>query len=172
MSPRSVDAMTVRRWLREGSAVLVDVREPAEHQARRIAGAVLHPLSQFDARAVAAQSGRLVIHCLKGGRGRAACEKVLAENPGLEVYNLEGGIDAWEAAGLPVEQGSRRVLPVDRQVQLAIGVILLCATALSLLVAPAYVWLAGAIGLGLTVAGLTGFCGMALVMARMPWNRA
>lgn len=171
MPPREIDAPTLNRWLREGSATLVDVREPAEHQTGRIAGATLNPLSRFDAQALAVRPDRLVIHCLKGGRGRTACEKLLAQNPALEVYNLQGGLEAWAAAGLPVLQGSRRVLPLDRQVQLAIGLILIGVTAASLLAHPAFVWLAGAVGLGLAVAGATGFCGMARVMARMPWNK-
>ena len=89
----------------------------------------------------------------------------------MEVFNLEGGIEAWRAAGLPVAEGERKTLPLDRQVQLTIGLLLLASVALALLVHPAFIWLAAFFGAGLTMAGLTGFCGMARVMARMPWNR-
>lgn len=167
---KTIDPRTAAQWLRDGTAILVDVREPAEHAASRIAGAALHPLSRFDAARLAGHSGPIVIHCLKGGRGETACQKLLAANPDIEVYNLTGGIQGWAAAGLPVQNGGRRVLPLDRQVQLTIGIILLTTVALSLLVAPGFVWLAALVGMGLTIAGLTGFCGLALVMARMPWN--
>lgn len=169
---KTVDAKTLNQWLKEESAVLVDVREPAEHLAARITGARLHPLSRFDPGDLAGHGNRIVIHCLKGGRGATACARLLQEQPDLDVYNLEGGIEAWRAAGLPVVTGERKILPLDRQVQLAIGLILLATAALALLADPLFVVLAGLIGLGLTVAGLTGFCGMAMVLARMPWNRA
>ena len=62
-------------------------------------------------------------------------------------------------------------LPLDRQVQLAVGIILLITLALAVLVHPAFVWMAAICGIGLAVAGLTGFCGLARILAHMPWNR-
>jgi rhodanese-related sulfurtransferase len=98
-----VDAATLKKWMELGEATLVDVREPAEHKAERIDGAASVPLADVCAANLPARVGKkLVIHCLKGGRGSKACEKLLAENPMLEVYNLEGGISAWGAAGFPV----------------------------------------------------------------------
>jgi rhodanese-related sulfurtransferase len=170
MAVKTIDPQTARNWLAEGSAVLVDVREPAEYRAAHIPKARLMPLSQVAAEKLPSQS-RVVIHCQKGGRGNAACEALLKQQPALEVFNLEGGIEAWRHAGLPVEKGQSAMLPLDRQVQLTIGLLLLTAVLLTLMVNPAFIWLAAFLGAGLTVAGLTGFCGMALVMARMPWNR-
>lgn len=113
---------------------------------------------------------RLVLHCQKGGRGRSACEKLLKEAPTLELYNLAGGIEAWRAAGLPVETRSA-FLPLDQQVQLAIGLGLLAAATLTWLVHPAFLLLVAFFGAGLSVAGATGFCGLARVLAVMPWNQ-
>ena len=172
MSPRLIEPDTLKQWLTEGTAILVDVREPAEHRASRIAGARLMPLSSFQPASLVTENRRVVLHCLKGGRGNTACEALLKANPNLEVYNLARGIEGWAAAGLPVEHGAGKMLPLDRQVQLTIGIILLVTTALSVLVHPGFVALAAMIGMGLTVAGLTGFCGLGMVMARMPWNRA
>lgn len=169
MSARNIDAKTLTKWLADGSATLLDVREPAEHRASRIPGAALMPLGQLDASRL--PSGRIVVHCQKGGRGAAACEKLQKQSPALEVYNLTGGIEAWDAAGLAVEHGKSRALPLDRQVQLAIGVVLLIALAMAVLVHPAFVWLVAIPGVGLSVAGLTGFCGLARILAHMPWNR-
>jgi rhodanese-related sulfurtransferase len=170
MMPENVSPQTLKRWLEEGSAVLVDVREQAEHRAVHIVGSDLMPLGQLDASRLPPQK-RVVVHCQKGARGSAACMRLLAQNPNLEVYNLAGGIEAWKASGMPVEDGDRSALPLDRQVQLTVGLLLLATTALSLLANPAWVWAAGAVGLGLSMAGLTGFCGMARVLAVMPWNR-
>ena len=167
----TVDAITLDRWLKAGEAVLVDVREPAEHAARGIAGARLVPLGTVCARRLPDHAGRkLVVHCQKGGRGDAACQKLLRENPALEIYNLAGGIEAWSAAGLPV-QGRGRVLPLDRQTQLAIGLCLILAALLSWRVSPAFLGLVAFFGAGLVVAGTTGFCGLAQILALMPWNR-
>ena len=84
-----MDAKTLERWLKDGSAALFDVREPAEFRATWIPGASFMPPSQFDAGRL--PGGRIVIHCQKGGRGAAACEKLLKQNPALEVY-------IWRAA--------------------------------------------------------------------------
>ena len=104
MAVRSVDPATLHQWLADANAVLVDVREPAEHRTSRIAGAKLMPLSSVNASDLPA-AGKIVIHCQKGGRGNAACEKLLKQNPALEIYNLAGGLEGWDAAGLPLERG-------------------------------------------------------------------
>lgn len=168
MPVRAVDAATLHRWLDDGSATLVDVREPAEYRACHIAEARPIPLGKIDVGHLPS-SGRIVIHCLKGGRGASACEKLLQQNPALEIYNLAGGIDAWMTAGLPVRAG-KRVLPLDRQVQLTIGIILLAVSGLTLLVSPLFVLAASVIGLGLLTAGATGLCGLARLIAHAPWN--
>lgn len=171
MALKIVDVKTLKCWLDNGEAVLVDVREPAEHAAENIQGATLLPLGSICTSSLPPCAGKkLVIHCRKGGRGGSACEKLLAEDPSLDIYNLEGGIEAWNAAGLNVLSSGKAFLPLDRQVQLAIGLILLAGSLLGGWFTPNWFLLTGAIGVGLTVAGLTGFCGLARVMAKMPWN--
>lgn len=172
MSLKLIDASTLNHWLKNGEAVLLDVREPAEFHAEHIEGATLVPLGKVCAGALPALGGRkLVIHCRKGGRGGSACQKLLSEQPDLDIYNLDGGIEAWANAGFSVARGTRKVLPLDRQVQLTIGLLLLAITSAAYWVNPQLILLAGLIGAGLTVAGLTGFCGLARVIARMPWNQ-
>lgn len=172
MPIHSIDAKTLKQWLDRGEAVVIDVREPAEHEAEHIQGAGLLPLSMFDATQLPCLDGKkLVVHCRSGGRSSSACAKILAENPSFEIYNLEGGISAWNAAGFDVNTTARRILPLDRQVQLTLGLILLASNALGFLVSPYWYVLTAFIGLGLTFAGLTGFCGLALLIARMPWNQ-
>lgn len=167
----TVDAATLADWMKQNRAVLVDVREPAEHAGTRIAGAHLLPLGQVRlARMPEHADRKLVIHCLKGGRGTSACETLLKEDPTLEVYNLAGGIEAWSAAGLPL-MGKGGHLPLDRQVQMTIGLLLLTSAALSWWINPAFVGIAAFFGAGLTFAGATGFCGLARVLAAMPWNQ-
>lgn len=171
MNGRTVDATTLQSWLDRGEAVLIDVREPAEHAAQSIHGAVSLPLGKVRLSALPAATGKkLVVHCRKGGRGGAACQKLLSEDPGLEIYNLEGGIEAWHAAGFPVASSGRFFLPLDRQVQLTIGLSLLVTSYLAYTIGPVFLLITAFLGAGLTVAGLTGFCGLAMLLARMPWN--
>ncbi len=173
MPLRAVNATTLKTWLDRGEAVLVDVREPAEHEAENIAGATLVPLAAVSKRALPPCDGKkLVVHCRKGGRAGSACEKLLAEDPSLEIYNLEGGISAWADAGFAMESSGKAFLPLDRQVQLAIGIMLLAASLLGYLFTSALYVLTGAIGIGLIIAGMTGICGLALLMAKMPWNQS
>lgn len=169
MPVKTVDPATLRQWLEQGSALLVDVREPAEHRSRNIAQARPVPLGKIDATQLP-EGSRIVVHCLKGGRGASACEKLIRQNPKLEVYNLSGGIDAWAAAGLPIRTAGF-ALPLDRQVQITIGIVLVMASALALLVSPLFMLMTAAMGLGLFIAGTTGFCGLARVMAYAPWNK-
>lgn len=172
MALHTVDANTLKQWLEQHEAVLVDVREPAEYAAENICGATLLPLSRVSRLALPDCTGKkLVIHCRKGGRGISACEKLLAEDPSLDIYNLEGGIEAWRAAGLAVATPGKPILPLDRQTQLSIGILLVAASLAGYLFTPAFFLLTGAIGMGLMVAGMTGVCGLALLIARMPWNQ-
>src|SRR5262249_20310665 len=70
----------------------------------------------------------------------------------------------------PLREGRKR-LPVDRQVQLIAGSVVLLGVGLGVLVHPWFLGLAAFIGAGLTFAGATGTCGMALLLLRMPGNR-
>lgn len=84
---------------------------------------------------------------------------------------LDGGLNAWEKAGLPVETNADAPLEIMRQVQIAAGSLVLIGVLLGFLVAPAWFGLSAFVGAGLTYAGVTGFCGMARLLMLMPWNR-
>lgn len=173
MTIREIDAATANEWLNNHTALLVDVREPAEYAAEHIDGATLVPLSRLEAQAIPSPQGRkIIIHCRKGMRGQNACAQLQARLQNADIVNLRGGIEAWMAAGLPVVRGDKRILPLDRQVQLAIGLILLSASAAGWLGHATMFFVTGFIGLGLIMAGTTGFCGLARLLARMPWNKA
>lgn len=92
----------VARFLKAGKLLLIDVREPTEYAAERIPGALLYPLSTFDATALPIDgSQRVVFHCGSGKRSLAAAEKRVAAGKGHAAH-MGGGIAAWKAAGLPV----------------------------------------------------------------------
>ncbi len=91
----------VHAWLTAGEIVLVDVREANEYAFERIHGALLYPLSTFDATALPSEGRRLVLHCGSGKRSLTAAHKLQAAGHG-QLTHLAGGIQAWKAAGLPV----------------------------------------------------------------------
>lgn len=156
--------------MRDG-AVLIDVREADEHARERIPGARHHALSQLDAQNPARPGDDVVIfHCRSGARTQANAPR-LAEAATCEAYILDGGMDAWKKAGLPVALDRKQPLEMMRQVQIGAGSLALAGVVLGYLVTPYFYLLSGFVGAGLTMAGITGFCGMARVLALMPWNR-
>jgi rhodanese-related sulfurtransferase len=128
------------------------------------------PLGTLDPARVLARPGRVVLQCLSGARSRQAGEAVLAAG-GTEVWHLAGGLQAWKRAGLPVEGDAGAPLPVMRQVQIVAGSLIVLGFVLGILLAPAWHLLSGFVGAGLVFAGVSGRCGMASLLARLPWNR-
>jgi rhodanese-related sulfurtransferase len=174
---REVAPQEVARWLQAGECVLIDVREPDEHARERIPGARLLPLSKFDpqqAVAVAGAARRVVMHCRSGRRSADACRlSASLERSGIGVYSMSGGIEAWKAQSLPVDVNAGVTkLSVMRQVQLVIGLSVLAGSVLTWFVDPRFVVIPAFFGAGLTFAGATGTCGLAALLAWMPWNRA
>lgn len=158
--------------MREG-AVLVDIRERDEHARERIEGARHHALSVLD-RENPAQPGDdvLIFHCRSGARTAQSAAQLAGAVPAqVETYILDGGIEAWKKAGLPVTVNRKAPLPIMRQVQIAAGSLVVAGTVLGATVSPGFYLLAGFVGAGLVFAGVTGFCGMANVLSFMPWNR-
>lgn len=170
MTVQNIDVQTAKQWLDNNEAILIDVREPAEHAAQKIPNAALHPVGSICCSGIPQTDKKILIHCQKGMRGSNACQKLMAENEALEVYNIEGGIEAWQQAGLPVESSGKKILPLDRQVPLTIGLSVLIFGLLGYFVNPVFALGAAFFGAGLTNAGLTGWCGLAKLMAKMPWN--
>jgi rhodanese-related sulfurtransferase len=168
---QSVDAATLKAWLDSGQATLIDVREPDEHARDRIPGATLAPLSRFDPATLPNDHRKLVLHCRSGRRSMDAATR--AVNAGrAEAFSLTGGLEAWKAAGFPVQENRKAPISLMRQVQITIGILLLAGSALAWLVNPWFLILPAFIGAGQMVAGLTGTCGLASALALAPWNRA
>lgn len=157
--------------LQSGNCQLIDVREPVEHAESHVAGAKLIPLGQIEARCGELDKSKpVMVMCQAGKRGAAAADKLRALGFN-DVRNLEGGILAWKSAGLPCASGSKAVMPLMRQVQITVGFFVLLASLLAVYVDPRWVYLCMFFGAGLLFAGLSGFCGLAMILAKMPWNR-
>lgn len=160
-----------------GKVTLIDVRTPAEFGEVHVDFARNVPLDRLTPADIAGLVGDGPVYfvCKSGGRSHKACEKMLAA--GIDkVVSVEGGTAACEAAGLPVIRG-RKVMSLERQVRIAAGALVALGAALAAF-GPDATWkavgtgLAGFVGCGLVFAGLTDTCGMAMLIARMPWNQA
>ena len=169
---QELDAPTVKARLDRGEAILIDVREPDEHARERIAGARLMPLSSFDPMRVAAGGTRAVIlHCASGARSARAAA-MLAGAGITDVAHLKGGITAWKQAGFPLAVNRKAPLPLMRQVQIVAGGLVVVGVALGLAIHPWFLGLSAFVGAGLVMAGVTGWCGMATLLGKLPYNRA
>lgn len=154
------------------NALLLDVRTPGEFTSAHIAGSILHPLDQLDPAAVrqlADGKQAILVICQSGKRATQAAEKL--QSAGLtNITVLEGGVSAWESAGLPLERG-QGVISLERQVRIAAGTLVLTGALLGFFVNTNWIALSGFVGAGLIFAGITDTCGMGLLLARMPWNQ-
>jgi rhodanese-related sulfurtransferase len=152
-------------------SLLLDVRTPAEFEEVHVEGAVLHPLTELNSATVEklAEGKRFcVVICRSGGRARQAAEKLAAH--GLtNVQIMSGGMQAWETEGLPVNRG-RKTISLERQVRIAAGSLVFIGSLLGYAVSSSWLALTAFVGAGLVFAGVTDTCGMAMVLARMPWN--
>lgn len=169
---KSINAAEAKRRLDAGEALLIDIRESDEHRREHIIGARLAPLSAIDAHDFDREHGKIAIfHCRSGMRTQANAAKLLGRGF-RDAYALEGGIESWKIAGLPVHTNTHAPLEIMRQVQIAAGSVILTGVALGATVHPAFYALSAFMGAGLTFAGATGWCGLALLLKSMPWNRA
>lgn len=101
---KTVSVQELKQQLDEDRVLLIDVREPEEYQTASIEGAHLIPLGQVDISQLPSRDKPIVIHCRSGKRSAMACQQLLAQDPSLDVYSLDGGIMAWEQAGFEIKK--------------------------------------------------------------------
>ncbi len=162
----------------DASCEIIDVRGPGEFSNVHAEGAKNIPLDQLDPQVVMA--GRtesaedpLYLICQMGGRSRKACERFV--DAGFSnVVNVTGGTTLWESQKLPVVRSPNQIMPMDRQVRIAAGLMVVAGALLASFGPTKWLGLglAGVVGAGLVHSGVTDTCGMAAMLAVMPWNRS
>ena len=167
ISPREAQTLVAQ------GAKLIDIRDADEYLYEHIPEAHLVPLSTLEQGSLPAnlRAGQVIFHCQSGNRTRNHLSKLIAAAAPAQVKVVEGGIEAWRKAGLATVEDKSQPLPLMRQVQIAAGVLILLGVVLGYSVSSAFFLLSAFVGAGLTLAGVTGFCGMARLLAIMPWNR-
>jgi rhodanese-related sulfurtransferase len=173
ISPQSLVSLLNR----EEAATLIDVRTPAEYRSGHAAGAISIPLDELhpdklpdllgDTRLGHEQP--LFLTCQSGVRAAKAADRL--KDAGFNnLFLLEGGTQAWNRAGLPMQRcGS--AMSLERQVQIIIGMLLVLKVFFGFTVHELFFAAIPIIGAGLIVAGITRWCGMARLIAMMPWNQ-
>lgn len=167
----TVDDHLLATWLERDEAILIDVREEPFFRAAHIPGARSVPFSRFDGAALPTEDGRrLVMSCEMGVLSERAAER--AQKAGHdEVFQLAGGIRAWQSAGRSVEGTGKGPISLQRQMQITAGSLVVAGSVLAAAVSPWWLLVPGFIGGGLVFAGATGTCGMTAVLAQLPFNR-
>lgn len=154
------------------SLALIDVRTPAEFQEVHVPFAVNIPLDRITPESVrdAAKGAPVYVICRSGQRAQKACEQ-LAKSGVADLTLVEGGTQGWVDAGLDTVEG-KKAISLERQVRIAAGALVFTGTLLGYFVHSYFLGLPAFVGAGLVFAGVTDTCGMAMILARMPWNQA
>lgn len=153
----------------DAGARLIDIRSADEHAREHIPGAINVPLERIND--LPHDGGPIIFLCKSGMRTAANAVQLGGAAGGVPAYILDGGIEAWRQAGQPTVLDRSQPIEIMRQVQITAGALVLTGVLLGLLVAPGFFGLSAFVGAGLMFAGLTGWCGMARLLAVMPWNR-
>ena len=166
-SPR-IDVHELASALTSAAAPLVvDVRLPAEYRALHLEPSRCVPLGELARRRRELPRDReLVLVCRTGARARLAA----AELSEFRTRVLDGGLVAWQEAGHPLVEGKAHV-SLERQVRIAAGALACAGGVLAAAVSPWFGLLPAFVGAGLVYAGVTDRCGMAMLLARLPYNR-
>jgi rhodanese-related sulfurtransferase len=166
-----INAFTLKQWLDNHEAILIDVREPGEFAGEHIGDAKLMSLSQFDPTVIPQGSNqKIVLQCQSGNRSAQAAQKMF--DAGFnKVFHLQGGLPTWKAAGYPTRVNQNAPISMFRQVQIVAGSLVFLGTILGAFVSPWFLILSGFVGAGLVFAGITNTCAMAMLLAKLPYNQ-
>jgi rhodanese-related sulfurtransferase len=156
--------------------LVVDVRTPGEYAEGHVAGSINVPLHDVDrsvdAISAAAEGRRIALVCRTGQRAEKA-RAILRARLQCDAHVVEGGVVAWERAGRPLSRpdASGAPMSLERQVRIAAGAMVAAGTLLGVVVSAGFLAVPAFVGCGLVFAGVTDTCGLAMVLARLPWNR-
>lgn len=166
---------TEARALSESHVMLIDIRGQDEWRREHISSARSLPLEQLKpdclSELLLGENDTILFYCQSGIRTNKALAQLIAAAHPAKALIVEGGLDACKAAGFPIEVDRRQPVLLMRQVQIIAGALILCSTLAGALLSPAFYTVASFVGVGLFFAGVTGWCGMAKVLAMMPWNK-
>lgn len=167
-----VSPSELRLMLDTGDTELIDVRSTDEFAARHIKEARSVPLSILDLNQICDKTKKIILQCESGSRSQSATKKLQELSKDLKIYSLDGGIRNWVEKNYATVEGmaANNKLPLNRQVQITAGIIIVLGIVLTKLISRLFIVIPLFIGCGLIFAGISGWCGMASLLALMPWN--
>lgn len=168
LSPLTVQEKITRE---QEKICFVDVRTEDEFKSGHVPGAICVPLDRIECDSIELPKDKFVILSCQSGKRSARAYELLKAKGYSNLAQMEGGFGAWASQGMPVHR-IRHVIPVIRQVMLTAGCLVFTGTVLGLTVNRGFFVLPLFVGGGLMFAGATGWCGMAYLLERMPWNRS
>ena len=157
--------------VRNSDLAIIDVREYPEYASGAIEGSRLVPLSTVEREAAQWKKDQPVLLVCRSGKRATQAASILERLGFQNVKVLDGGFDAWNAAGLPTRVQQNKPWSIERQVRAIAGGLMLLFTLLGLFIST---WLfAGSlfVGAGLLFSGLTDVCLMATALGKLPWNQ-
>ncbi len=150
---------------------ICDIRTPQEFAREHIPSSINVPMDQlksFDFSKF--REKNMLFLCHSGMRTRNAMHIISAKNFS-QAACLEGGLEKWKEAGLPVEKNTNIPIDIMRQVQIIAGSMILIGLLGFAFISKYFLLLPLVVSIGQIIAGLTGFCGMAKLLARLPFNK-
>lgn len=172
MKPETLSPLQASQLLEQG-AILVDIRDRVDYLRERIPQAISLPLTEIITGKTVEDSGQqpVIFHCQAGMRTTNNAEQLMRAVSAGKVFLISGGINAWKGAALPTVEDNKQPLPIIRQVHIAAGSLILLGVIAGYAADSRLFLLSGFIGAGLIFSGVSGFCGMASLLQKMPWNR-
>ena len=169
--PRQVVSQDLSQRVLAGEIVVIDVRTTSEFRSGHIPGSINIPMDEVESRLEDVPKGRPVLMvCQSGRRSELVRDQIRGKLDQLSC--IDGGFVEWVKSGLPVVRSTKTRMALDRQAMIGASVIVLTSVALGTFISPAWYFLALLPGVGLMLAGTTGFCLMGIILSTMPWNKA
>lgn len=155
------------------SVAFINVCTPVEYAEKHIEGVESIPLDVLEKNLSSLKDKQTIyVHCRSGKRGEKAIEKLIASGLNAEMINVVGGLTAWEEAGFATNSLSSSKMTVMRQVFLTAGALVLLGIVLSFITDNTkFLFISAFVGLGLSISGATGWCGLQMLLSKMPWNK-
>jgi rhodanese-related sulfurtransferase len=155
------------------SIAFINVCTPVEYAEKHIEGVQSIPLDVLEENISSLESKETIyIHCHSGRRGEKAVKKLESHGLNAEIVNVTGGLHAWEEAGFSTNSLSSSKMTVMRQVFLTAGILVLLGIVLNLITNNTnFLFISAFVGLGLSISGATGWCGLQMLLSKMPWNK-
>jgi rhodanese-related sulfurtransferase len=179
-SPKTISASEFKKVIQaEKKPQIIDVRTAAEVANQSLEDSTHFPLQDLNCADIKAYLKKqnhdpehpVYLLCASGQRATRAAEQ-LKDDLDCPLVIIDGGIGALNTAGISVQQGTGKTISLERQVRITSGCLVLLGVILGSLLNPWFYTISALVGTGLAFSGITDSCGMAMLLARMPWNRA